>query len=90
MSDVITNVNYTTEFIEKLQEDISRKIAKFTNKKNSYRKLDIIQCHFYNSDIINLSNYNEILTAILQCSSCYKDMDIESIIGKVKNLLNKV
>lgn len=89
MSNVPINISYDLDFIEGVQTEISKKIAKLVNKKNSYRRFDI-RGSFNNYDIIKLTKYSEILTAITQCSDCYKDMEIEPTIGKIKNLLNKI
>ena len=89
MENVYGNFNYNSEFIEDLQHQISNKIAKLSNKKNSYRKYDFGDIYDAN-DILKLKTYQDILEQIRYCNPCLEDFKIEDVIQKIKSLLNKL
>lgn len=89
MENVYGNFNYNSEFIEDLQHQISDKIAKLSNKKNSYRKYDFGDIYDAN-DILKLQTYSKILENIRACNPCFEGTKIEDVIQKIKALLNKL
>lgn len=89
MEQVYGNFNYNAEFIEDLQNQISNKIAKSANKKNSYRKYDFGNIYDVN-DLLKLQQYNNLLTEIRYCNDCFEGVKIEDVVSKVKKLLNSL
>lgn len=84
MSD---NYLYSVEFIENLQKDVQKTLAKVINKENSDRKLDLgfkIKTEAY----LKLSSYNSILNYLLNCSTCKMGYTTSQIVSLVKNNIN--
>ena len=80
---------YSFESIEKLQNQINIKLAKTINRENASRKNDL-NLDFNDELYIKLSHYNEILTKIKNCSSCYKSMNLANIFDAIKTTIQKV
>lgn len=78
---------YNKEYLRSVQDDISKKLALFTNKdlKNSVYNLGL-NPNIDKYDVI--WEYWEILEKITECNSCYNNQKIEDIITNIKNQLN--
>ena len=83
------NFNYTVDFIENLQTEISIKLANVVNKENISRKNDLgIVINM--DDVTKLSIYQDILTQVVNCNSCFEGYKIEDVVEKTKTLLNRL
>lgn len=85
---VDTNINainpiYTPDFIQNLQNQVDRKVAKQINKLRASHKNDLGLC--FNEEVVwKLSMYYNILEEIKYCNACFEEMEIENIINLVK------
>jgi len=78
---------YTNEFIQNLQVEVDKAIAKMANRENSNRKFDLGNKE--NKTIyFRLVDYKEVLDRILHCDECFKKYEAEDIVGIVKTLIN--
>lgn len=78
--------NYDADFIEELKAKVYRKIAFETSKDLSNLKYDLGLCSHIEATVV-LSQYIDILDRLLECDSCLKDEDVESIVSTIKNKL---
>jgi len=85
---MIVTANYNNEFICNLLKQVDNKVALGADKdyKNSIYVLGLKTNLDHYEELTELS---EILNRVLKCEDCYKDLDIEDIVNKVKNKLNK-
>lgn len=83
------NFNYTVDFIENLQAEISIKLASVVNKENISRKNDL-GYSVNMDDATRLSFYKEILNQVVNCNSCFEGYKIEDVVEKTKTLLNRL
>lgn len=83
------DTTYNDSFIEDLQDKIQTALAKSINQQNSNRKFDL-GVQFNNKTFIKLVEYNNILTKIKNCDSCFSKYNIEEIISIIKSNLNRL
>lgn len=81
--------SYSYEFIENLQNQINKTLAKTINRQNASRKRDLNLC-FDGELYLKLSRYNSILDRIKNCSECYKKMNIADVVSVIKTVINKI
>ena len=78
--------SYTVDFVQNLQNQVDKKIASQINRKRASEKNDLGLC-FDHKSYWDLNIYNEILTQIQACNSCFSDYNIEDLVSLVKNEL---
>ena len=80
---------YNKEYLQQLQDDIAKKLALFTNKDLKNTKYNLgytldLEKYFF------LWEYWEILGRVIQCSTCYNGLDLDTITSNIKNQLNSL
>ncbi len=82
------NPFYTIDFVQNLQVEMGRKVSKEVNKYRASEKNDL-GVKIKREQIENLYTYYNILEQIKYCNSCFEGMNIEEIVGKIKNKINE-
>lgn len=80
--------SYSYKFIENLQNQVDKSLAKAINRQNASRKRDL-NIPFDQENFLKLSQYNDILEKIKHCSSCYKNMNLANVVMAIKTVINK-
>lgn len=83
------DASYSFDFITNLKNQVDLVLAKTMNKENSNRKFDL-GLNFNQEEIIKLTRYNQILDRVLNCASCYKNMNVADIVDVVKTNINRI
>ena len=89
MINVTPNASYSFDFISDIKNEVNKTLAKTVNKVNSNRKFDL-GLEFNEEELLKLTRYNQILERVLNCASCYKDMNAADIVDVVKTNLKKI
>lgn len=79
--------NYDLAFVKNLQKQVNSNMSYRINTKRVSDKNDLAKC--FNQEIYwKLNIYNNILTEVSYCDSCFEGYDIQTITGLVKNSIN--
>jgi len=89
MTNATIDASYSFDFISDLKAKVNNTLAKTVNKINSNRKFDL-GLDFNEEELLKLTRYNQILERVLNCASCYKNMNAGDIIDVVKVNINKI
>jgi hypothetical protein len=76
------------EFVQEVQNQISRKIAKIS-KSEMYSTKNDLGCKTNKESFEALVDFNNILTNIQVCNPCYSQFNIDEIISAAKAEINK-
>lgn len=83
------NPIYTVDFIKNLQNKILANLAGFSNTENRNLRFEL-GYKFNTIAYANLVYYNNILDKMINCDDCYNCEQIESVVTKAQNTLNRL
>lgn len=78
---------YDLDFVQNLQNQVVTSLSNKINTKRISEKNDLGKC-FNPESFWELNIYNNLLTEISYCNSCFEGYDIEQITGLIKNTIN--
>lgn len=83
------NCGYSQEDMFNLSLLVDKKLAKVANRYKASKKYDL-GIAINKETFLVLAEYKRILTNIIYCNDCYKDMKITDIVSRIKNKINEL